>query len=115
MNRRVGNFKPAARIGAFKPVTSQAMDVDRAEALAATCLVHLTEDAARLSRFMTETGIGPDALSAGAGSREVLVAVLEHVLGDESLLLVVASAQSCQPETLMRAVHVLQKPALGSP
>jgi Protein of unknown function (DUF3572) len=114
MNQNSGNQKPATRIGAFKPAKSIAMDVDKAEALAATCLAHLAEDPSHLTRFMTETGIGPDDLRASAGSRDVLVAVLEHVLGDESLLLVVASAQGTKPEALIEALHVLQIPALGS-
>jgi hypothetical protein len=110
----VGGGKPGTRIGAFKPVKSAGMDIEMAEAFAANCLAHLAEDPARLVRFMTDTGIGPDDLRASAGSRDVLVAVLEHVLGDESLLLVVASTLNTKPETLMLAAHVLQKPVLGS-
>jgi Protein of unknown function (DUF3572) len=108
------SLRPGARIGAFKPVKSAAMTVDHAEALAATCLAQLASDPGQLVRFMTETGIGPDDLRANAGSREVLIAVLEYVLGEESLLLVVASTASTKPETLQHALMALQTPAWGS-
>jgi hypothetical protein len=105
------------RIGAFKPAKSTGtggLGETEAEAIAATAFAALAEDGPRLVRFMRDTGIEPDDLRAAAGSRDILCAVLEHVLGDESLLLVIATQTSNKPETLAHALAVLQKPALGS-
>lgn len=98
------------RIGAFKPAKTSAATADDAEALAARALGVVAEDPARLVRFMTDTGLAPSDLRARAGDRDVLVAVLEHVAGDESLLLVVTATLGIKPETLMHALHMLQAP-----
>jgi hypothetical protein len=108
------SLSPERRIGAFKPAKSAGLSVDEAEALAATVFATLTGDPPRLVRFMTDSGIGPDDLRAAAGTRDILVAVLEHVLADESLLLVVATETNSKPETLMAALGLLQTPAQGS-
>ena len=110
--------KPMAlggRIGAFKPVPTAGMTVDQAEGLAASALAMLAEDPARLIRFMSETGMGPADLQARAGDRDVLAGVLEHVMADESLLLLVATSQHVKPEALVLALAELQTPALVSP
>ncbi len=98
------------RIGAFKPARPAGMTMDDAEALAATALAAVAEDPARLQRFMTDTGLSAEDLIARAAERDVLAAVLEHVAGDESLLLVVTANANVKPETLMQALHVLQAP-----
>jgi Protein of unknown function (DUF3572) len=98
------------RIGAFKPVKTAGMSVDEAEALAAVALSALAEDPARLTRFMADTGLSPQELAARAGDRDVLTAVLEHVAGDESLLLVVTANARAKPEAVMHALHLLQTP-----
>jgi hypothetical protein len=103
------------RIGAFKPPKSTGMTLEAAEALAATAFAALAGDPPRLMHFMTETGIGPDDLRAAAGSTEMLSAILEHILGNEPLLLVVASEISQTPEAIGYALQVLQKPVEGSP
>jgi hypothetical protein len=103
------------RIGAFKPPKSTGMTLEAAEALAATAFAALAGDPPRLARFMAETGIGPDDLRAAAGSTELSSAILEHVLADQSLLLVVASEIGQTPEAIGHALAVLQKPPLGSP
>jgi Protein of unknown function (DUF3572) len=108
------SLRPGARIGAFKPVRSAALDAEKAEAMAATALGALAEEPDRLSRFMAETGLEPQDLMARAGSRDILSAVLEYVLADESLLLVVAAANQVKPEALGEALAVLQKPTQGS-
>jgi hypothetical protein len=108
------SLRPERRIGAFKPAKSAGLSVETAEALAATALAALTGDPPRLQRFMADSGIGPDDLRAALGSRDILIAALEHVLADESLLLVVATEANTKPETLMAALHLLQTPAQGS-
>jgi hypothetical protein len=102
------------RIGAFKPAKAAGLSEAEAEGIAATAFVALTSDPARLQRFMRDTGAGPDELKAAAGERDMLCAVLEHVLGDESLLLVVSTEANAKPEVIAAALQVLQKPVLGS-
>jgi hypothetical protein len=108
-------FNKPGRIGAFKPVRAAGMDKSRAEALAAEILAGLAEDPALLVRFINDTGIAPQDLMANAGSTEMLGAVLEHVLSDESLLLTLTASRNLKPEDLVGALNTLQKPALGSP
>ena len=108
------SLRPGARIGNFKPAKSAGMGVEAAEALALTALGAIAEDEARLSRFMTDTGLDPDDLRQRAGDRDVLVAVLEHVAGDESLLLVVAANAGEKPESIMKALQTLQAPGQWS-
>jgi hypothetical protein len=102
------------RIGAFKPPKTTGMTAEDAEALAATALGAIAEDPSRLVRFMTDTGLSPQDLQARAGDRDVLAAVLEHVAGDESLLLVVTANANVKPETVMQALHALQAPGQWS-
>ena len=68
------------------PIKATAEDaIENAEAIGLAALVFLTEDEDRLGRFLSETGLSPDDLRASAGTREGLVAVLDHLLADESL------------------------------
>lgn len=108
------SLRPGARIGAFKPVKGAGPDAEQAEALAASAFGTIAEDPARLTRFLADTGFTPADLMARAGEREVLVAVLEHVAGDESLLLVVAATHRVKPEDIMQALHTLQTPGQWS-
>ena len=82
-----------------------------AEDIAAKALLFLAEEPQRLGRFIAETGIGPDDLMAGAGSRETLVAVLDHLVRDESALLVFAAGAGIGPEQVMRAHMALSDSA----
>ncbi|WP_295555141.1 DUF3572 domain-containing protein [uncultured Hyphomicrobium sp.] len=68
--------------------------------LALSALTFLAEDGPRLGRFLALTGIGPDELRAVADRPETLLAVLDHVLSDESLLLVFTAAKGIAPETV---------------
>jgi Protein of unknown function (DUF3572) len=92
---------------ALGPKKQRANAVD-AETLAAEGLAFLADDESRLIRFMTETGMDPSVLSANAGSHDVLLAVIEHIASDESMLLVFAASRSIKPETVMEAAVLLQ-------
>ena len=78
-----------------KPLTKET-----AEALALQGLTFLAGDAARLSRFLTLTGIDPGDLRDWDGNTAIQGAVLEHLLSDESLLLVFAAEAGVGPETV---------------
>ncbi|AHB48675.1 hypothetical protein W911_10185 [Hyphomicrobium nitrativorans NL23] len=84
-----------------------------AETVGLAALAFLAEDAPRLGRFLALTGIGPDQLRSAADAPETLLAVLDHLLGDESLLLVFASTRGIRPETLVPAREALAR-TLGS-
>ncbi len=78
----------------------QPLDRERAETIALAALVFLAEDAGRLGRFLALTGIGPAELKGGADTAAVQVAVLDHLLADESLLLTFA-ANAGQPAQMI--------------
>ena len=84
------------------------MTLETAENIAAQGLGFLAEDAARLSHFLTLTGLRPDEVRAQAETPEFLTAVLEHIVNDESLLLVFASNASIAPEMIAPALTLLR-------
>lgn len=60
---------------------------EAAEALALIAVQFLALEAERLWRFLDLTGTAPDALRARLGEPAFLAGVLDHLLGDERLLL----------------------------
>jgi hypothetical protein len=80
-----------------------------AAALALNGLAFLAEDAERLNRFLALTGIAPEELRAAADAPETLLAVLDHLLADESLLLVFAASKGFPPETIAPARAALAR------
>ncbi len=83
------------------------MTVDAAETLAVAALSFLAEDPETLGRFLTATGLGPETLRAAAADPGFLAAVLEHLLADESLLLVFAERRRIRPMMIAAARHAL--------
>jgi hypothetical protein len=88
----------------------QPIDREAAEALAVQGLAFLAEEPGRMQRFFLVTGLEPGEIRARAGTPELLSAVLEHLAGDESLLLVFAASRKVAPESIGLAVRVLQAP-----
>lgn len=80
---------------------------DDAEQTALAALVFLTEDADRLGRFLNDTGLSPAELRATAGTPAGLAAVLDHLLADESLLMVFAAGAGIEPAAIAPAREVL--------
>ncbi|MCH9764833.1 MAG: DUF3572 domain-containing protein [Alphaproteobacteria bacterium] len=74
----------------------------------------LAQDPDRLGRFVALTGIGPDQLRAEAGTPLILAAVLDHLLSDESQLLVFCSLNGITPETIQPAHQALVEAAQQS-
>jgi hypothetical protein len=70
---------------------------DEAEILAVAALSFLAEEPDRLGRFLAITGIEPENLRAAAGTPGFLPGVLDHLIGDESLLLDFAAQQGIDP------------------
>jgi hypothetical protein len=89
------------------PRPQKGMTVQRAEALALQGLTFLAADAARLTRFLTLTGIDPSELRGWAENPGIQAAVLDHLLADESLLLVFAAEAGVAPEEVAPAQAIL--------
>ena len=80
---------------------------DAAALLAIAALTFIAEEPERLGRFLALTGIGPESLRAAARDPGFLLGVLEHVAGDEALLLAFATRHEIDPEDIARARDVL--------
>jgi hypothetical protein len=80
------------------------LDREMAETIAAQGLAFLTADAHRLQRFLALTGIAPSDLKRRIGEGEVLVAGLNFLAQDESLLLTFAASHRLAPETIGAAL-----------
>jgi hypothetical protein len=79
----------------------------RAEALALQGLTFLAGDAARLTRFLSLTGVDPSDLGNWDNNPGIQGAVLDHLLADESLLLVFAAEVGASPEEIAPAAMLL--------
>ena len=80
---------------------------DAAEALAVEALIFLAAEPERLGGFLAVTGIGPEAIRAAAQEPRFLAGVLEHITGDERLLLDFAAHAQIKPAAVMRAAAEL--------
>jgi hypothetical protein len=93
--------------------TRRALTLETAEGIAAQGLAFLADDASRLAGFLAATGLTPGQIREQAETPQFLAAVLEHLLGDESLLLVFAANTSVAPETITPALTLLQQASQG--
>jgi Protein of unknown function (DUF3572) len=80
---------------------------ESAEKLAISALGFLAQDPERLGQFLSVTGIGPDMIRKAAADPSFLAGVLDHVGGDEALLLAVAEHAGVRPQELERAQAAL--------
>jgi hypothetical protein len=87
------------------------MQTDRAESIGVSALLFLAGDPQRLVRFLTLTGVGPAQLREESRSPRMLAAVLDHLLQDESTLLVFCASDSVPPEDIAPARRVLAEMA----
>jgi hypothetical protein len=83
-------------------------DREAAEAIALQGLAFLAEDRMRMARFLTVTGLDATEVRDRVGTAELNAAVLEHLAGDESLLLVFAASHGIAPESIAPAIALLQ-------
>ena len=88
----------------------QTLDRPAAEDIAIKALTSLTRDPERLAGFLALTGLGPETIRAAAGSPEFLRAVLDHVAGNEDLLVSLADEMGTRPETIAEAQRLLAGP-----
>lgn len=78
-----------------------------AENLAVAALGFIAAEPERLGRFLALSGIGPDSIRQAAREPRFLLGVLEHVAGEERLLLAFAAETEIDPEAVMRARDTL--------
>lgn len=83
---------------------------DAAETIALKALAFLAGDGERLGRFLALTGIGPNELRTQAREPHILAGVLDHMMQDETLLLVFAAETGVKPETIAAAHLALTGP-----
>jgi hypothetical protein len=81
--------------------------VEEAETLAVEVLSFFAEDPETLGRFLSATGLGPETLREAAAAPGFFAAVLEHLMGDEALLLVFAERRRIRPTMIAAARHLL--------
>jgi len=78
-----------------------------AELLAIQALGFIAEEPERLNRFLGTTGIPLAHIRAAAGEPDFLAGVLEHMLGDESLLIAFAASAGIDPAEIVHARDTL--------
>jgi hypothetical protein len=80
---------------------------DAAAALAIAALGFIAGEPEQLGRFLALSGIGPESLRAAAREPNFLLGVLDHVAGDEALLIAFASHSGIDPSEVASARDAL--------
>ena len=78
-----------------------------AEIIAIQALGFLASDVQSLGVFLANTGAGPADIRTRAGDPVFLAGVIDHLLADESLLLVFCETAGIAPDLPARARHAL--------
>jgi hypothetical protein len=78
-----------------------------AETVAIQALAYIAGEPEQLGRFLAITGIGPDQIRQAAREPQFLAGVLEHVMGDERLLMAFAEQAGIAPATVGKAHDAL--------
>jgi hypothetical protein len=93
------------RLRGGKPEVKQRKE--GAETLAIAALTFIAAESERLGRFLAATGIAPEAIRDAAREPNFLAGVLDHLAGDERLLLAFAEETATDPADVNRAREVL--------
>jgi hypothetical protein len=75
--------------------------------MALRALAFLVQDEERVGRFLALTGLDPGEIRARLDEAGFQLAVLDHLAGDEALLVAFAEAESLRPEAVGRARRAL--------
>lgn len=92
---------------ALKSGRHKRLNRDDAETIAFQALGFLAEEPNRIGRFLALTGMEPATLMEGAETAAVQVAILDHLLGDESLLMVFSGHAGLNPDAVAEARALL--------
>jgi hypothetical protein len=80
---------------------------EAAETLAIQALGFLAEEPERLGAFLSVTGIAHEDIRQAAREPGFLAGVLDHMLGDETLLMAFADSAGLDPASVARARRAL--------
>ena len=82
------------------------MTRESAETLAIQALTYLGEEPERLHRFLALSGIGPESLRDAACEPHFLLGVLDHLVGDDTLLQAFSGEARLSPQSIVTPVEV---------
>ncbi len=85
---------------------------EEAETVALQALGFLAADPERLSHFMALSGLDPGVIRASAADPAFLGGLLDHLLADESLLLIFAEEHGLKPDRIAQLRRKLPGAAL---
>jgi hypothetical protein len=86
------------------------MSQEAAETLAIQALAFLAEEPERLDAFLSVTGVTAESIREAADEPGFLAGVLEHMLGDENLLIAFADSAGIDPAAVARAHNAFGQP-----
>jgi Protein of unknown function (DUF3572) len=92
----------------LRPSGKSVLSRQNAEEIAIRALSFLANDPEHMSRFMALSGMEPDDIAKNAASSFFQVALLEHLMGDEALLLTFCGNENIAPELIAPAHHILE-------
>jgi hypothetical protein len=98
---------------ALKTGRKRPLSREDAETIAIRGISFLAEEPSRIGRFLSLTGMEAADLIAGAETEAVQVAVLDHLLGDESLLMVFSGHAGIEPDAVASARMLIEAPYGG--
>jgi Protein of unknown function (DUF3572) len=84
-----------------------------ANEIAVLALVFLAEDNDRLGHFLALSGLDPRTIREAARDPGFLVGVLDHLMGDEKLLVAFAAVNDLRPQQITDARTALAGPLLN--
>ena len=87
-------------------------DLSAANDIAVQALAFLGEDTDRLGRFLALSGLDPSTIREAARQPGFLLGVLDHVAGDEALLVAFAAGNGLRPEQVAEARSILAGPSV---
>ena len=87
------------------------LNVEAAEVVALQAFEFIASSDEQLERFMTTSGFDPGSLGQLVQTRHGLAGLLDYLCGDESLLLAFCETAGIAPQTPVRALVALQRPA----
>lgn len=90
--------------------SAQSVGAEAAAEMAIEALAWLAADRDRLERFLALSGLGPQNLRKAAAEPRFLVAVLDYLASNETLLVDFARDSVRRPESVARARDTLGEP-----
>jgi len=78
------------------------------EELVILAVAFLSSEGMRLSRFLSLTGLEPAEVPQRLSQKEFQLAILDHLAGDEALLLSFAATQNIPPQTIINRRRSLE-------